>query len=351
MRHSIVIFVLAVLLILFTACSFTPPALPPAESSAPQAVVSLEDNAKLRPLRVCLSFQTAPALPIIYAEETGLFEQAGLDVTIIQLDSGTTAVTSLIAGEADICSMGGAAVLNAAAAGENLKMFLGTSNKYEYILVVEPSIQTVEELSGAVLAISDFGSSSDVALRAALTELGLDAENDVTIVTVGGTSARLAALEAGSVQGTLISPGSLPRAVAIGLNPLLDMQTLDIPYPNNGLVAPARLLERDPEIVKTFVRAVFDAREAMRTDEAASKRIIADYLGLDPESDADLVDLNHQLLFTRYYSEPEPYPTVEGLQIMIEQLIAENPAMANITAEQVVDTRIVDELVKEGLFD
>jgi len=55
---------------------------------------------------------------------------------------------------------------------------------WPFILQVPASIKTTDDLKGKKVGVSQFGSASDIATRVALRQLGLQPDQDVTIIQV-----------------------------------------------------------------------------------------------------------------------------------------------------------------------
>ena len=68
-----------------------------------------------------------------------------------------------------------------------------------YFLMAKPTIKSVSELRGKMVAVSRFGGTTDLAARVALQGAGLDPHKDVVLIMIGLGNTRNAALLAGSV--------------------------------------------------------------------------------------------------------------------------------------------------------
>lgn len=297
-----------------------------------------------RPIRVCYSSLTATQIPLLYAYDQGFFERAALEVELSYFQSGTDAATALIAGEVDICQIAGSSVVNAAVAGEDLVFLAGLINTYVYSLLVTPDITSPDQLVGRSLAVSRIGSSSDAAMRIALDSMGLTPDEDVAILAVGDQSARVAAMESGEIAGTLASIPDSTRAVQAGFSELLDMSTLDAPFQHTAIATRRGFLqERRPEAV-AFMRAMLAALQSMQDDRQATMAVMAEYLSLDPQVDADLLQAAYQDLVPTYLDEV-PYPTEEGIQALLDRLLDENPAAADFSPKDLIDLSVLEEAV------
>lgn len=310
-----------------------------ASGCAPRSVTR-DAAVTLTPLKVCYSSISAPQIAPIYAQEKGLFAKHGLDVTLVYVEGGTEAVTTLISGEMDICQVGGTSVANAVVAGEELMLIAGLFNRYAYALMVTPDIESAEDLRGKALAVSSFGSSSDSALRTLLTTLGLDADKDVTILAIGNQSSRLAAMQSGAIAGTLISVPESSKAREAGYRELANMLQSDIPYPHNAIAARQSFLDEDREVAIRYLQAIIEAIALMKADREEAIAVLATFLQVDPQADRSSLEEAYDL-FIRDGLAQIPYPTVAGVQVQLDGMVAENPSAADFTADDMIDMTLL----------
>lgn len=334
-RHPLV-FVLSVLAVLLSGCTLNTLATP-----TPLARYSLD---------VCFSSISAPQIAPIYAQEAGLFDKHGLDVNLVYVDGGTEAATTLISGEMDICQVGGAPVANAAVAGEDLVLIAGLFNRYAYALMVTPDIASARDLKGKNLAVSSLGSSSDSALRTLLPTLGIDPNTDVTIVSVGNQSSRLAAMESGAVAGTLISVPESARAREAGYRELVNMIESDIPYPHNAIAARRSFIEDNRGAMMGYLRAITEAIALMKADKEGAISALASFLDLDLVADRASLEEAYDV-FVRDGLADIPYPTVEGVRAQLDAMVAEIPDAATFPAAAMIDNTLLDEVEASGFLN
>src|SRR5512147_18363 len=115
------------------------------------------------------------------AKERGLYKKYGLDADLLFIPSTTTSVTSLVAGDVQVANASGGGVASAVVAGADLVLVSCYLNSLPYELVVNESIKSGEDLKGKSIGISRIGSASDVAARALIKGLGLEADKQVMI--------------------------------------------------------------------------------------------------------------------------------------------------------------------------
>ena len=302
-----------------------------------------------QPITVCYSGVSGAHGVTWYAVEKGLFEKHGLAVTLVGIDSGSKAAAALIAGDVQFCQMAGTAVVNAVAAGEDLVMIGGLFNEYLYSLMVTPEIKSAADLKDKVMAGNVAGDATEMGLQVGLTRLGLQPGKDVTILPVGQEAARLAAMEAGRVAGTVLVVPGARQAEERGFRELLNMAGPDFPYPRVGITTTRRLVETNRPLALQFMRVISEAMAQMRQDPAGSKAALAKYLSLDPARDAALLDEAYTQLYQGRMTTV-PYPTVAGMQAVIDFSAASMPKLAGLRGEAMVDLSIVAELERAGLY-
>jgi NitT/TauT family transport system substrate-binding protein len=200
-------------------------------------LVSWNAFAQAQPAKVKVGYSAISEvdLPAWVAKETKIFEKNGLDVQLIYFTGGTTAVLALVSGEVPICQVAGPAIVNSALGGADILMVAGGATSLDYWLMSRPEIKNAEQLKGGSVGISNFGAAADFVTRYALDKLGLVPGKDVTIVQVGGISDRLAAVLAGRIQATVLSPPVNFIGQRKGLNVLADVAKLGLAFQYTGV--------------------------------------------------------------------------------------------------------------------
>src|SRR5712691_1686172 len=160
------------------------------------------------------------------AKEDGLFKKYGLDVEPIFFRGGQLATQALVAGDPPIVNIG--TVVQAGLQGHDLVLIASSENAYAYSLVARPNFGKVEQLKGKKLGVSGFGSASHTAALILLRRLNLEPNKDVAVLVAGGTVERLAAIDAGRIDTTLLTPSEIPRARKQGLVEVFDMMDLGL---------------------------------------------------------------------------------------------------------------------------
>jgi ABC-type nitrate/sulfonate/bicarbonate transport system substrate-binding protein len=139
-----------------------------------------------------------------------LFEKYGLDARVIHIPSGNTAISALVSGEIDVISGSGSASVIAAGRGLPI-VIVGSFGSTIYKLVANPGIASIRDLKGKIAGTSRAGSTTDFALRKALSKLGLVPDKDIKILSTGVAEAekRILMMLQGRMDATLASPESI----------------------------------------------------------------------------------------------------------------------------------------------
>jgi NitT/TauT family transport system substrate-binding protein len=308
------------------------------------------DPTVLTKIDVCFSGDSGTQAVVWYAFEKGLFKKYGLDVKLVSITGGSQAATAMITGEMDFCQIAGSAVVNAVVAGEDLVIIGGLFNTYATSFMVRPEIKTATDLRGKAVAISKPGSASDTEIRVALKELNLQPDKEVAVLAVGGQGERMAAMESGQVAGTVFSPPNTLEGREKGYRELLDLSKLNLPFQHTSLVTTRPYLAENPEVAQAFMQATIEAIARMKQDPSGTKAVMAKYLLLDEENDADALNEAYTVLIQKTLSEV-PYPTLEGIQAILTELKTENSTAAKVKPEDVADLSLVQTLEDSGFID
>jgi NitT/TauT family transport system substrate-binding protein len=285
--------------------------------------------------------------PLWITYERGFFRKYGLDVQIVFIESGSTAVLSLISKDVAFAQMAGAGVVQSHLRGSDVVMIAGFLNTLDYQLMVDKSITRPDQLKGKILAVSRFGSSSDFATRYALDKYGLAPEKDVTILEIGSQPARFAALEAGSIQAAMVAVPLTLRAKAAGFHSLADLQMLGLEYQHTGLATTQALIKSRPDLVRNIMKAYAEGIHYYKTHRAESLAVLAKYL---KTTDTDLLTEVYEGIGLTLTPQ-KPYPTLRGIDVMLRELAMRDPKIRATRPEEFVDQTFIKELDSSGFID
>jgi NitT/TauT family transport system substrate-binding protein len=277
------------------------------------------------------------------AKEEGLFKKYGLDVEPIFLRGGQVATQALVGGDPPIVNIG--TVVQADLKGFNLVLIAAVETKYDQIVFARPGITKLEQLKGKNFGISGFGSATDYASRILMQHLKFGPK-DLILLPTGPDAERLAALNAGKIDATFFSSSGAPPAKKMGFNELLKISDLDVEVQGNGLATSRDYIKSNRETVKSALKGFVEAIYYIYANKKEAQRVFAKYMRTDdPEVLEDSYRGYIQMI------PKKPYPTLKGIQFMLDMLAPTIPQAKNAKPEQFVDLSFLHELEKEGFFD
>jgi ABC-type nitrate/sulfonate/bicarbonate transport system substrate-binding protein len=182
-----------------------------------------------------------------------------------------------------------------------------------------------------------------VAARLALKHWGLDPTNDVQYLQLGGTPEIVAAMQAGAVVGGAMTPPTNMPARKLGFRELGDLGQMGIPYQADVVAGLQPYLTANPEVTRRLVRALLEGVKIALTDDPRTASSLSKYTKLD---DPEL--LSETIPYLRRVMRREGYPTMEGLQSLLDDIAESDPRARDVRPEQLVDTSVLDAVLQTG---
>ncbi len=168
------------------------------------------------------------------ALDGGFFEKQGLDMNLVNVQSGPQQMAAVMGGSAQISTIGLEQNMHADARGGSFVAICANFNAFPMSLVITrkaiaqnkidmkaPLADNLHRLNGLRIGITGPGSSTDQFIRTLLILQKLNPDNEVQIMPVGPGANMLAAMQAGSVDGFVWSAPFSTEAVSKGLAEIL----------------------------------------------------------------------------------------------------------------------------------
>jgi NitT/TauT family transport system substrate-binding protein len=233
-------------------------------------------------------------LPLTLARQLGYFEQAGLDVEIVNFQGGGKALEALVGGGIDLVVGFYDHTIQAQPKGITLTMIALYDRFPGLVLLADaeaaPQVRGFADLRGQMVGISSFGSSTHFTLNYLLTRAGIPIE-EVSPVQIGTGSASVAALENGMVGVGLFLDPAATRLVKSGKARVIwdtrsEQDTVAAfggPYPAGGMYTTRARLEQIPAALQAGVNASVRTLGWIQTHSAAeiAERMPSDFYGGD----------------------------------------------------------------------
>ena len=301
----------------------------------------------LQKINVAYSSISGNMAPLWVTQEKGFFRKYGLDVQVILVESGTTTAQALVAGDISFASLAGPAVIQSNLRGADIVMIAGVINTLTFQLYTERGITQPDQFKGKAVGVTRYGSATDFAMRYALDKYGLDANKDVAILQLGNVPALLAAMEAGKIQGAMLSAPTSLRAKKLGFPMLADLQMLGLEYQHTSIATTRSLIKSRPDLARDFMRAYIEGIHYAKTHRRETFEVLTKYLRTD---DKEVLEDTYESIVLTLLPE-KPYPTLKGIQIILRELGAKDPLARSANPEQFVDLSIINELDNSGFID
>ncbi len=302
--------------------------------------------AQLRKLNIAYTATSPYQAVLIIAKEAGVFKKHGLDPQLTLTPGGSLGFQAMMGGDVAMVMADGSAAVTSNLAGADVVIIASFLNTFPYSLISIPEIKKVDQLVGGKVAISRFGSATDVSVRMSLAKVGLNPDKDVTILQIGTQTTRFAALQSKQVQATIITPPFTLTARKHGYNTLVDMAQLNIPFELTALLTRRSFIKAQREMVAAVVTALSEAVHFYKREKEPSIKILSRYL---QTNDHEAVEETYQEVALKTLPE-KPYATLPGIQVIIDELAQKNPKAKSARPEEFIDMSFVKKLDDDGFF-
>jgi NitT/TauT family transport system substrate-binding protein len=271
-------------------------------------------------------------------EKAGLWKKRGIEARLIYFTSGATMAQAMVGGDIDIADSDVPAMLNAVTAGVlDGKLITVYVNRFPFAFVSRTDIKNPEELRGKRLAISRFGSSSDVTTRMLLKYWNLDPDKDVRVTQVAGTT-RLPAMISGQIDGTLVGTYDVPQILESGCcRVLVDMLELPLEYARFGQVVPTQLLKTRREVLLKFVEGLIEGIYVFKTNRELALAVLKQEGIKSPQ-------YGYERVAAALRERPVPEP--KGVQAVLDSV--KTPKSKITLAKDAIDASLMEEIDKSG---
>lgn len=271
-------------------------------------------------------------------ERAGLWKKRGLDVRLIYFTSGATMAQAMVGGDLEIADSDVPAMLNAVSAGAlDGKLISVYINRFPFAFVVRNDIKTPEDLKGKQIAISRFGSSSDVTTRMLLRQYNIDPDKDVRIIQAAGTT-RVPAMIAGQLHGTLLGTYDVPIITDSGCcRVMVDMLELPIDYARFGQVVPTQLLRTKRELLTKFAEGLIEGIYVFKTNKDLAMSVLR-------AEGVKGLEFSYPRIAAAM--RERPIPEVKGVQAVMDSVRAANSKVTQ--AKDVMDGSLIEEIDRSG---
>jgi NitT/TauT family transport system substrate-binding protein len=163
---------------------------------------------------------TSSIWPALVAQDKGFFRDAGLNVEFVTTGQSARAAQQVAAGAVNLGCSSMVDAFRAIDGGGGLKIFMNSQAVGTHTLLAAKSIHAVADLKGKRVMTGGQKDVTNLWWQAMARHFGLDPLKDVDLLYSGSSGNRLAALMAGGVDATVLSPPQSFKAAAEGYTDL-----------------------------------------------------------------------------------------------------------------------------------
>ncbi len=294
--------------------------------------------------KVTLAITDTPTVwPAYLGNDEGIFQKYGIQLNLLVVNGAPVAVAGLSNGEIQLSTFG-STIIDADPSGNSLAFIGAFKNDYaQFTMWAKPSFKDVKSLAGATFAGSSPGAAATMAGRAIFKANGVDPDKDVKWTYAQNTSAQLAALTTGQVDGTILSWPTYLEAKKAGFVMVADAKPMGIPAASSTFSTSRRWVRENPAAVEGYLKGMIESMALVNTDKAKAEASLAKRLKLSDQTALDEA-------YARYtpYSNP-PYMTAQAVMEGIQD--SPNSQAKGHQVSDYLDNGPLDAVVKSGFAD
>lgn len=292
---------------------------------------------------------TASTLTLWIAEEQGMFKKQGIEAQTVLIRGGPTMMASLVAGDTQVAFTTGVPFLGAAAQGTEFRMLTCISDKVTWKMMAVPAIKKAADLRGKRIGVQTIIGSTWMNSMLALEQLGLEPKRDhITFLPTGDPVTMARALEAGRIDAAVLDPVLSRQLGDKGFTMLVDLLRANVYFPGLGVGVTKAYLDQHADTAEKVVTALTESL-AFVIQPANKPVVLKSMMKNLRMNDAAAVEEGYQdqlLTLNR-----KPYPSLEGLKNAQRLMGTQNPKIAAMKVEPLVEPRFVRKLDESGFID
>jgi NitT/TauT family transport system substrate-binding protein len=299
-------------------------------------------------VRVGLSSFTPINAAVWIADDKGLFKKHGIDAEVVLMGGASAGgVSSLIAGDVQFLGGAGGAVVSAGLNGADVVMVASIVNRGVQRVMARSDIKKPEDLRGKRVGVTRLGAASHLVLLMMLRAWGMN-PNDVQTMQIGSSPAMMAALEKGGIDAAVLTEPTFFFAEDQGYRVLADLADMDIYYLHSMIDTTRAFVRTHRDVALRFLRGYIEGIAFFKKNRKESIDVLAKKLRTAP-SQTKYLERSHALYSSGYF-ENVPYPSVKGVNTLLDFFAKDNPKARTADPKSFIDTSLVKELDDSGFI-
>jgi len=317
--------------------------------AAPALVKSARAQSGLLSVTAVYPSLSAANWPMWIASDAGYFKALGVDVKLVH-GLHPASMAALVGGESQFTFYGLEQILTAVARQPSLLVPASFLNRGAMSMIANKNIKTVADLKGKRIGVGRIGDPLYTHTTEMLARVGI-APNQVTWVSSGTDSAvRAPMLINGQLDASLMVAPSYFRLLEAADTPLHELENL-INYPSaisNVIAFRKSAVAATPQLPEIIIKACSQAVKRLYEDREFS---IATFRAHNRQAqEKDVAKLWDMYTGAQSFSRV-PVVRKTALDISVNRVAADIPAIKNVAPNQYVDNSIVLRLIQEGFYE
>jgi ABC-type nitrate/sulfonate/bicarbonate transport system substrate-binding protein len=273
--------------------------------------------------------------PLLYGIEKGFYRKEGVDLEFRILRTDLASAAMVGSKEIDYMYSAGTA-LRMAARGLPIRVVAYTLKNILFYLMAQPNVRSVVDLRGKKIAVALPSDTGGLAAKAVLKAYGLDPDRDATYIAIGAASVRLAAMQAGAIEASIMP---VPWNIRMRQNGFHELAFAGdyLREPLTGFAATVEKLEKQPQQVKRVLIGFLRSVDVFKSDKKDAVDFIARRFRLEPAVAGESYRIVTESL------SGDGTISQQALQEYIENIKKEPGVKKQITAADLVDFGLLSE--------
>lgn len=294
------------------------------------------------PVRINWTAVTGAQSGMFLAKQEGLFKKNGLDVELIHIQSSSRGIQAILAGEIAFSFMDGSNAAQANLKGANIILVAGATNRQVFSLMAKPEIKRIADLRGKKIGITRVGSSTHTSALYALGSAGLKTA-DYQLLPLLEVPNIFTALAAGQIDAGVVSPPTNARAKKAGFVELMNIAKEGPEFVSVAVGTSRAYIKANEDVVRRVVRSYAEGIQIFKSNKPAALRMFQNQLKV---KEIDIQEDTYNQF--REYLEYPPYVSRKGMEAILADIAANDPAAKSAKPDDFMDMRFVAELDKKA---
>ena len=191
--------------------------------------------------------------------------------------------------------------------------------------------------------MSRFGSLTDLGLRRAVSEFGLDPTSDIKVIQTGGVPEILQFMQQGVIKGGLVSSPTLEKARDLGYKEFLNLTEIDYRYPSTALLATDTFIKSRSRTLNRFLKATLEGIKYAKANPDFTMQLLGKHTRVNDNKALTGAFKGTVMLFRDF-----PVVTQQEMVSVLDSIAIQNPRAKGADPKQFYSNAPLDQLVKEG---